>query len=86
MAGALNYYQQYSTLKDSLYNEEKLAQMADMQAQLELAQQEKTIALKKQEIDLLQQQARFDDLTRNILIAGLIFFVILGYLIEYLQY
>ncbi len=81
LAGALNYYQQYSTLKDSLYNEEKLAQMADMQAQLELAQQEKTIALKKQEIDLLQQQARFDDLTRNILIAGLIFFVILGYLI-----
>ena len=81
LESALGFYQQYAALKDSLLNEEKLAQMADLQAQLELAQQEKTIALKKQEIDLLQQQARFDDLMRNILIAGLIFLVILGYLV-----
>ena len=81
MAGALDFYQRHSAMKDSLFKEEKLAQMADLQAQLGLARQENTIALKKQEIGLLQQQARFNDLMRNILIAGLVFLVILGYLI-----
>ncbi len=78
---AFRYYEAYTTMKDSLFNEEKAAQMADLQAQYEISEREKTIALKKHEISILQQQARFDDLTRNILIAGLVFLVVLAYLI-----
>ena len=78
---AFRYYEAYSAMKDSLFNEEKAAQMADLKAQYEISEREKTIALKKQEISILQQQARFDDLTRNILIAGLVFLAILAYLV-----
>ncbi len=78
---AFRYYEAYTTMKDSLFNEEKAAQMADLKAQYEISEREKTIALKKHEISILQQQARFDDLTRNILIAGLVFLVVLAYLI-----
>ncbi len=78
---AFRYYEAYTAMKDSLFNEEKAAQMADLRAQFEISEREKTIALKKQEISLLQQRARFNNLTRNILIAGLLFLVILTYLI-----
>ena len=78
---AFRYYESYTAMKDSLFNEEKAAQMADLKAQYEISERERTIALKKQEISILQQQARFDDLTRNILIAGLVFLAILAYLV-----
>ena len=77
---AFEYFDQHILTKDSLFNEEKAIQMANLQTEHELAQKETDIKLKQQEIVLLQQQAKLDQWFRYGLILGLIALGLLAYL------
>jgi PAS domain S-box-containing protein len=74
---AYMYHQLYSDIKDSIYNEESIKQIADMQAKYETAQKEK-------EIKLLKKDAEVQNLKYNqnvILMYSLIsVFLLLGVL------
>ena len=53
-AQALVHYQQYSTYRDSIFDEEKTRQIAEMQARYDVEKKEQEIAAQQQEITLLE--------------------------------
>jgi tetratricopeptide (TPR) repeat protein/DNA-binding CsgD family transcriptional regulator len=78
---ALDYFEQFSARKDSLFDEEKSRQMAEMQTRFETLQKEQKLQLQQKELEVLQQQARMQAFLRNGLIGGLISLLLLGYLV-----
>ncbi len=79
---ALNYYKKYDAIKDSIYNNEKSRQIADMQAKYDTDRKEKEIALQDQTITILTQKAEIQDLVHMRLIVSIIvviIFFILGF-------
>ena len=75
---ALEYFELYSMMKDSLFNEEKAVQFAKLQTKLETEKQ-------KQEIKLLQQESKFDRLLRWGLIASFLVLAAIAWLTINLQ-
>ncbi len=78
---ALHYYEKYTTMKDSILNEENAMRFADLQTQMETKEKEKQIQLKKQQITLLEQEAKLDKILKNSLLFGLIFIISIAYLL-----
>ncbi len=78
---AMDYYDLYSQMKDSIFSEEKAVQLANLQTKFELADKEKALQIRKNEIAVLEQQAKYDQVMRLILIMGLLVIGILAYLI-----
>jgi len=74
---AYKYHQLYSEIKDSIYTEESIKQIADLQAQYETAQKEKEIKLLKKDAEV--QTLKYDQ--NKILMYSLIaVFTLLGIL------
>jgi len=69
------YFDKYASISDSLFNEEKANQIASMQIQHEFAQKEKELELAKQDLVLLQEKNKADNLLK-------IVFVLLALLIS----
>lgn len=78
---AMVYFDLYSQMKDSIFNEEKAIQVANLQTKYELADKDRMLELGKKEIAILEQQARFDKIMRIGLIAGILILGLIAYLI-----
>ncbi len=65
---ALQYFEQYSTISDSIFNEEKANQIASLQARYTFAQKEKELELAKQEVDLLTEKDRANNLLKVVFV------------------
>ena len=75
------YFDLYSQMKDSIFNEKKAIQVANLQTKYELADKDRMLELGKKEIAILEQQARFDKIMRIGLIAGILILGLIAYLI-----
>ena len=69
---AFSYYEQFETLKDSIFNGEVSAKMADLQTSQELAVQQKELAMARMERDMLNAEADYQRDQRNMLIIVLV--------------
>ncbi|MGD1893900.1 MAG: helix-turn-helix transcriptional regulator [Cyclobacteriaceae bacterium] len=78
---AIAYYEQYVAVKDSLFNEEKSRQIAELQTVYETQQKEQEIALQNERIQTLNQKARIDSILRYGLIFCVLVLGALAYLI-----
>ncbi len=78
---ALFYFEKYQFVKDSIFNEEKALQMANLQIEQEIKDKEQKLKLRTQEINLLEEQARFDRLTTMALIGMILTLAIVTFII-----
>ena len=78
---AMTYFDLYSQMKDSIFNEEMAIEVANLQTKHELADKNRMLEIGKKEIAILEQQARLDRVMRTGLIAGILILVIIAYLI-----
>lgn len=78
---ALTYHQQFKELNDSIYNTTKSSRIAELQTLYETEKKENEIAQQKEEITILNQQAKIDELRNYLLGAGLIAAIIISGLI-----
>jgi len=78
---AFVYTEKFEAIKDSIFSEEKAAQLANLELEHQMAEQQQAIKLKEREILFLQQKARFDRLIKISLITGSIFILVLVYIL-----
>jgi tetratricopeptide (TPR) repeat protein/DNA-binding CsgD family transcriptional regulator len=78
---ALFYFEKYEYIKDSIFNEEKAKQVAKLQIDQEIKEKEQNLRLRKQQIMLLQEQARFDRFVTTVLIGMFVFLALVAYII-----
>jgi two-component sensor histidine kinase len=67
---AIEHYQRYKTLNDSVFNERKSKQIAQLSIQYETEKKEQALQLKEKNIALLTAQSRSQQTQRNALIGG----------------
>lgn len=79
ISAALADYKQYAILSDSLLSENKSRQIEEMRAIYDTENKEQQITIQEQEIELLNQQARSDNLQRILLAVGLLLSLVLLY-------
>ncbi len=78
---SFNYYQKYATLKDSILNETKSEQIAEMQTKYETEKKEKEIQILKKDQTIQELQIKRQTLQRNSLIAVLLSLTVLAFVI-----
>ena len=76
---SLDYYEKYSSIKDSLLNDDTKNAFAEMQTKYETSKKEQEIMLLNKEKALQDEKSKRDDLIKSIIFAGLI--VVLVFLI-----
>jgi two-component sensor histidine kinase len=79
---AINHYQRYTALKDSVFNETKSKQIEELGMQYETGKKEQDLKLKDKNIALLKEQNKAQQSQRNALIGGtalLLSLLALGY-------
>ena len=69
---AYQYFEEYARLKDSVFNEEVSLQIANLQTQQELAEQQQALELAEIERDLSQASARYRQAVLWVLLLGLV--------------
>ncbi|QKZ13847.1 histidine kinase dimerization/phosphoacceptor domain -containing protein [Spirosoma sp. KUDC1026] len=74
---AIVHYQTYKALSDSIFNEKKSQQIAQLDAQYQTRQQEQDIALLTRKNQLQQASIQSKDLQRNSIIAGCVLLLLL---------
>jgi len=74
---ALAHYKMYKAIKDSVFNETKTKQIAQIEIQYQTAEKEKNIQLLTQKTELQQTQLRQTQLTRNVILGGSIMLIVL---------
>ncbi|HEY8510383.1 MAG TPA: sensor histidine kinase [Cyclobacteriaceae bacterium] len=67
---AILHYQQYKALQDSMFNETKSQQIAQLSIEYETAKKEQDIKIKESDIALLKEQNKAQQNQRNALIVG----------------
>jgi two-component sensor histidine kinase len=67
---AIRHYQQYKALQDSIFNEKKSKQIAQLSIQYETDKKEQDIKIKGKDIALLREQNKSQQNQRNALIGG----------------
>jgi tetratricopeptide (TPR) repeat protein/DNA-binding CsgD family transcriptional regulator len=78
---ALKYHKQHSHFKDSLFNIKKSEQLDEIQTRFALDLKEKEIALKDNEIALLQREQKLNNSRQLLLLLSLLLLLIFGLLI-----
>ncbi|PKP18015.1 MAG: hypothetical protein CVU05_14460 [Bacteroidetes bacterium HGW-Bacteroidetes-21] len=78
---AYAYQQELFLLNDSLFNEEKMEQLTEMQEKFESEKKEKEILKKDLELKQNETEALFQKNVRNVLIAGVLLLLLLAVLI-----
>ena len=81
-----DFYKKSIAVKDSIYQQEKLRQFADMQTKYDTEKKERALALQKQQIVILEQEAEIQDLIRMRLIVSIIVVVLIFGLVIYTQW
>lgn len=74
---AIRHYQRYKALSDSVFNETKAKQIAQLSIQYETAQKEQALQLREKDIALLTQKNKVQLTLRNALVGGTILLLIL---------
>jgi two-component system, sensor histidine kinase PdtaS len=74
---ALQHFQRYKTLNDSIFNERKLKQIEEIQAQYEMSQKEQHIQLLRNEAELQRTEIQRAILAKNLTFGGLALVLIL---------
>lgn len=69
---AIRHYQQYKALQDSIFNETKSKQIAQLSIQYETATKDKNIELLEQKNKVQQTTLRQSDLMKNVTFAGIV--------------
>lgn len=77
---ALFYTERYEAIKDSIFSEEKAAQIANLELSYQGAQQQQALKLREQQILLLQQRAKADRLLTTMLLSGIGGILLFAYL------
>ncbi|MDY0086345.1 MAG: tetratricopeptide repeat protein [Bacteroidales bacterium] len=77
---ALDYYKQHSHFKDSLFNIKKSEQLDEIQTRFALDLKEKELALKDNEIALLQREQKLNDSRQLLLLLSILLLLIVGVL------
>lgn len=67
---AIQHYQQYKNINDSIFNERKSRQIAQLSIQYETNKKEQDLRLKEKDITLLVAQTKSQQVQRNALIIG----------------
>ncbi len=67
---AIRHYQQYTALKDSLFNETRSKQVAQLNIQYETEKKEQALKLREKDIALLTERSRAQQTQRNALVGG----------------
>ncbi|WP_439490276.1 histidine kinase dimerization/phosphoacceptor domain -containing protein [Algoriphagus sp.] len=67
---AIRHYQLYKALQDSIYNETKNRQIAQLSIEYETAKKEQDIQIKEKNIELLKEQNKLQQNHRNALFLG----------------
>jgi two-component sensor histidine kinase len=67
---AIRHYQLYKALQDSIFNETKNRQIAQLSIEYETAKKEQDIQIKEMDIELLREQNRRQQNHRNALVLG----------------
>lgn len=80
---ALEYSEHYEKLKDSIFSEEKRSQIANLQFEHQMAQQQQALKLHEKQIVLLQQEKRMERLLILGLVVGIL--VVIGVGIFFLR-
>ncbi|AKA35981.1 tetratricopeptide repeat protein [Flagellimonas lutaonensis] len=70
-ANALHDFKRFQSLRDSIFNATKAKQIEELKTKYETEKKEQQIALQKNEIALLEQEARINNLQRMLLAGGL---------------
>lgn len=74
---ALRFYKNFQELNDSIYNQENEKRVRELQTIYETEKKEQEIVLQQNEIELLEQKAKTNNLQRILLGAGLIISIII---------
>lgn len=74
---AIDHYQKYKSLSDSIFNEKKSQQIANLEIQYNTRKKEQDIALLTRQNQLQQARIRESDLQRNSIIIGVILLILL---------
>ncbi|MGB3589953.1 MAG: tetratricopeptide repeat protein, partial [Tunicatimonas sp.] len=82
---AAESYRTYATLRDSLLGQEKVEAIAEMEARYQNEQQKRELAIQDQKIELLNQSAKIRQLERNLLVAGLLSLLLIGFFVIRIQ-
>lgn len=84
LTAAIQHYQRYKALSDSLFNEAKSKQIAQLEIQFETEGKDQDLRLKEQNIQLLKKQSRLQATQiqealkmRNLIVAGFIMLALL---------
>jgi tetratricopeptide (TPR) repeat protein/DNA-binding CsgD family transcriptional regulator len=77
---ALKYYKQHSHFKDSLFNIKKSEQLDEIQTRFALDLKEKELALKDNEIALLQREQKLNDSRQLLLLLSILLLLIVSVL------
>lgn len=80
---ALHYMKQYAALRDSVFNEESSARMAEMQAKYETTHKQKQIELLNKNKELQQAELERQLILRNSLFGGSVLVLLLAFLLYY---
>lgn len=75
---ALAYYQMATNIRETLYNQEKNKEFGKLEAKHKLDKQEAEIKLLKKDKALKEEQAQKQLLMKNIIIAGILLFSLVG--------
>ncbi len=75
---SIGYFDNYAAISDSLFNEEKANQIASMQAQHDFSQKEKELEIAKQELELMVEKDKANNLMK---IVFLLLALLIGSLI-----
>jgi two-component sensor histidine kinase len=67
---AIRHFRQYTSLKDSLFNDTKSKQLAQLSLQYDMDKKEQALKLKEKDIALLSQQSKAQRSQRNALLGG----------------
>lgn len=73
---ALNYYELFVELEDSLFSRNKLAIINELKSSIDIEKKENAIQLQNKKIELLEEKKKLDRLQKLIL-AGILFFILL---------
>ncbi|MGD1959220.1 MAG: tetratricopeptide repeat protein [Fulvivirga sp.] len=78
---SLAYLEKYAMLNDSLLNAEMLRNLVRLENRVALEQKEQQMQQQEHELEILQQEARFDSILLNVLLFGILALGIIGYLV-----
>lgn len=78
---SLHYFEQYEVIKDSIFSQAQAHQIAALEKEREVRDKEQQLNMRKREIQLLQQEARFNNMMLIFLTISIVLLGLSGYIV-----